>query len=111
LISTRPHTAAASHSGASIDLARVHAHPDRHEEQAHEQALEGLDHQLDFVPELGLGQQQAGDQGAERHRQAGSGRQSGDAEGAEQDQRHEHVGLAVAGEGLEQRMDHASPTR
>jgi hypothetical protein len=94
--------------GRLHDLQHVHAHAHRHEEQAHEQALERLDHQLDLVLEFRLGQQQAGDQRAQRHRQSRHPAQARDAEGGQQDQRHKHVRLPVAGEGAEQGPDHAA---
>ena len=49
----------------------IDGHADRHEEQPHEQTLERLDVGLDLVPILGVGQQHAGDECPERHRQTG----------------------------------------
>ncbi len=46
---------------------------DGDEEQAEQQALEGLDRHLDLAPIFGFGEQQAGDEGAQRHRQAAGG--------------------------------------
>ena len=56
-------------------LAKIDVHADGEEEHAEQQALEGLDGGLDGLAELGLRQQQAGNEGAERHRQAGQRRQ------------------------------------
>ncbi|MGF6272965.1 hypothetical protein ABIB38_001321 [Massilia sp. UYP11] len=99
--------------------AQVDGHAHRHEEQAHKQAPERFHHPFDFVPEFGFGQQQAGDQGAQRHRHPGRGRQGGETEGREQDERHEGVRLVGAREDAKQRMhdlaarqpDHGQPQR
>ena len=48
----------------------VDGHADRHEEQAEKQALEGIDIGLQLVPVLGLGEQHARQERAERHREA-----------------------------------------
>ena len=52
-------------------LAHVDVHADGEEENAEQQALERLDGRFDRLAVFGLGEQQAGDEGAERHRQAG----------------------------------------
>ena len=44
--------------------------PTRDEEQAQEQALEGLDVRLELVAEFAVGQQHAGQKSAQRQRQA-----------------------------------------
>ena len=49
--------------------AEVEAGADRHEEEAEQQPLEGLDRHLDLAPELRFGEQQPGQEGAERHGQ------------------------------------------
>ncbi|MDT4847082.1 hypothetical protein FQZ97_811290 [compost metagenome] len=54
-----------------------HAHAD--EEQAEQQTLEGLDLGFEFVAVFGVGQQQAGDEGAERHGHPGQLHQPGGA--------------------------------
>ena len=70
----RPTTEASSQTRLARELAEVDAHADGEEEHAEQQALERLDGRLDGLAEFGLGQQQAGDEGAERHRQAGQRR-------------------------------------
>ena len=65
-------------------LAHVDAHADGEEEDAEQQALERLDGGLDGLAELGLGQHQAGDEGAERHGQARHAGDDGDADDDEQ---------------------------
>ena len=51
------------------DRADVEPRADRNEEEAEQQALERLDRHFDLAPEFGLGEQQAGDEGAEPHRE------------------------------------------
>ena len=51
--------------------AQIDAHAHRQEEQPHQQALEGLDGDLDFMTELGFRNDEAGQQRAQSHRQAG----------------------------------------
>ena len=51
-------------------LAHVDIHADGEEENAEQQALERLDGGLDRLAVFGLGEQQAGDESAERHGQA-----------------------------------------
>ena len=67
----RPTTQASSQTGSRASSREVDVHADGEEEQAEQQALERLDGGLDGLAELGLGQQQAGDEGAERHGHAG----------------------------------------
>ena len=50
--------------------AEVGGHADRHEEQAEQQPLERLDVGFELVAVLAVGQQQTGDESAERHRHA-----------------------------------------
>ena len=57
--------------GASAAMSRkIEAHADGDQEHAEQQAFERVDGDLDLAAEFGLGQQQAGDQRAEFHRQA-----------------------------------------
>ena len=49
----------------------IDARADRDEEDAEQQSLERLEVDLDVMPVLGLAEQQAGEERAERHRQAG----------------------------------------
>ena len=60
--------------GINGDLAQVDAQADEEEEGAEQKALEGLDDGFDLAAELGFGEQQAGEKGAERHREAGEAR-------------------------------------
>ena len=60
--------------------AKVDADADGHEEQAHQDALEGLDVGFKLMAELRVGQHHPGQKGAERWRQADQHHQKGDAE-------------------------------
>ena len=71
LMAIRPTTRGQQPQRLARQLAEVDVHADGEEEEAEQQALERLDGGLDRLAELGLGQQQPGDEGAERHRQAG----------------------------------------
>ena len=71
LMATRPDHRGEQPERLARQLAHIDAHADGEEEHAEQQALERLDRRLDGLAELGLGQQQAGDERAERHRQAG----------------------------------------
>ena len=53
-------------TGIGDHTAEIEPGADRDEEQAEQQPLERLDRHLDLAAELGLGEQQAGDEGAER---------------------------------------------
>ena len=53
------------------DQAQVEQHADRDEEQPEQHVAERLDVLLDLVAVLGLGDQHAGEEGAQRQRQAG----------------------------------------
>ena len=65
---TRPATSSAMRSGLLEQQADVGRHADRHEEQAEQQALERLDVGFELVTILAVGEQQPGDECAERHR-------------------------------------------
>ena len=79
---------------------------DGDEEQAEQQALERLDRHFDFAPIFGFGEQQAGDEGAERHRQAAGGGGQGRAEHDQQAGRHEEFRAARRRDRMEQRPQH-----
>ena len=57
---------------------RIDGHADRDEEEAEQQPLERLDVDLDVVAVLGLAEQEAGEERAERGRQAGRARSGRD---------------------------------
>ena len=88
------------------DEAEIDVHADREEEDAQQQAAERVDHRLDGAAVLGLRQQQAGDEGAERHRQAGIGRDHARADRDQQGGGHEEFRIVGAGGQPEQRLQH-----
>jgi hypothetical protein len=69
---------------AGADEAEIGGHADREEEEAEQQALEGLDVRLELVAVVGIGEEHAGGEGAERGREAGG---LGDGGGAEDDEK------------------------
>ena len=71
LMAIRPATRGQQPERLAARARASRAHADREEEHAEQQALERLDGGLDRLAELGLGQQQAGDEGAERHGKPG----------------------------------------
>ena len=81
----RPTTQPASSSGSPTSFAEIDLHADGEEEDAEQQRLERLDGRLDRLAVFGFGEQQAGDESAERHRQAGL---IGDHAGADDDEQH-----------------------
>ena len=85
------------------DRADVEARADGDEEQAQQQALERLDRHLDLAAEFGFRQQQTGDEGAQRHRQARKGGDDRRAHDDEQARRHEELGRMGVRDLMEQR--------
>src|SRR5882757_4876668 len=69
-----------------------HSHGD--EEQAQQQSLEGLDVRLEFVAELAVGEQDAGEKRTERHRQAHLTHQERSADDHQESRRSERFGNA-----------------
>ena len=82
---------------------QVRAHADRHEEEAQQQALERLDVGFELVPELGVGEQHAREERAERHRQADRFHDQRRADHDQQRGGGEHLAAAVARDELERR--------
>ena len=97
------------------DEAEIDVHADREEENPEQEPAEWIDHRLDGPPVLGFRQQQPGDEGAKRHRQASIG---GDHARADRDQQgggHEELRIVGAGGQAEQRLqgqttDHGDQT-
>ena len=81
----------------------VDAHADRDEEEAQEQPLERLDRRFDLVPVLRFGEQHAGEEGAERHRQARDLEEERDAEDEQQREGGKNFTQARAGDMAEDR--------
>ena len=88
--------------GFGRDLAEVDAHADGDEEQAEQQALERFDLRLEFVAEFGIGQQHAGEESAQAHRQAAELHQPGGTDDDQQRGRGENFGHLRPGHGAEQ---------
>ena len=74
----------------------VERHADADEEQPEQQALERLDLRLDLVAVFRVGEQHAGEERAERHRDAGELHQPRGADHDQQRRRGEHLGRARA---------------
>jgi hypothetical protein len=91
--------------------APIDAHAHRHEEQPQHQPLEGFEIDLDLVAELGLGQQQPGQKGAQRHRQPGRRGQHRGPQHHQQDGGHEHLAAARLGHDMQRRAQHETPSR
>ena len=91
----RPRTEPTIFIGSEASRVELGRHADRDEEEAEQQPLERLDVDLQLVTVLGLGEDDASGEGAERHRQAGEPgdrRRAGDDE-----QRHRGEDLACLG--------------
>ena len=73
-----------------------HAH--RHEEQAEKQPAERPDIGLDLMPVLGLGEQQSGEEGAQRHGKAGHGEDQARPQYDQQGGGNEQLGTAGRGD-------------
>ena len=90
--------------GVEIDLCT-----DGDEEQAEQQALEGLNIALQLVAVFAVGQHNAGDEGAQRRRQANGPHQEGDANDDQQRNGGEQLADMGAGDDPEQRADGVTP--
>jgi hypothetical protein len=88
--------------------AQVHA--DRREEQPEQDALEGLDLGFQLVAEFGVRQQQAGEEGAERHRQAHHFHERGRGHDDEQTCRSEYLVAAESGNEAENGAQQITPS-
>ena len=89
-------TIAAISSGCAEHHGEVDAHAHRDEEQPEQQALERLDVGLELAPVFALGQQHAGQKGAERHRQADRLHQRGGGHHQQQGRGGEDLGRLAA---------------
>ena len=82
----------------------AHAYGD--EKQTEQQSFERLDVRFEFVAEFRIGEQHAGEKGAERHRQADLLHDQRGADDEQQSRRGEHLAPAVARGALEHRAHH-----
>ena len=101
-----PDGAAKQPNGIAGKLAEIDVHADRKKEQAEQESLERIDGGLDRLAEFGLCQQQAGDEGAKRHREAGHGGGHAGCDDHEQRGGHEQVAHADGCDQTEQRPHH-----
>ena len=93
-------------NGIAGKLAEIDVHADRKKEQAEQETLERIDGGLDRLAEFGLGEQQAGDEGAKRHGEAGHGGGHPGCDDHEQRGGHEQVAHARGCDQTEQRPHH-----
>lgn len=95
--------------GMGPDEAEIGGHADREEEEAEQQALEGLDVRLELVAVVGIGEQHAGGEGAERGREAGGLGDGGGAEDDEEGGRGKKLWRARAADGGEGGLEEEAP--
>ena len=86
-----PATIARIVSGSAGSRRQVERHADGDEEQAEQQPLERLDVRLQFMPVLAVGEQHAGEEGAQGRRQPETLHQQRGAHHGEQGKRREHL--------------------
>ena len=99
---------AAQHDARRIggDVGEIEAHADGDQEHTEQQPFERVDGHLDLAAELGLRQQQAGDQRAEFHRQVDHGGGKSGGEDHQQAGGDEQFRAAGARDTAEQRAQH-----
>jgi hypothetical protein len=85
---------------------QVEQHADRDEEQPEQDVVERLDDRLGLMTELGLGEQHAGQEAAQRHRQTQCVRRPRARQHDEQHCQRERLGAALTGDLVEQRPQH-----
>ena len=100
---------ASSRAGSEPRRPDVRGHAHRDEEQAEQQALEGLEVGLQLVAELAVGEQHAGEEGAERHREAGQVREQRGADDRQERGRGEHLAHLHARHQPQRRAQHQPP--
>ena len=88
------------------DEPQVDMHADGEEEDSQQQAAEGINHRLDRAAVFGLGEEKAGNEGAQRHRQSGGGGDHARADGDQQRGGHEEFRIVRAGGEAKQRLQH-----
>ena len=98
------------HERSAQHGAKVDAHAHGNEEQAQQQAFEGLDIRLQLAPELALGQQHTGQKSPQRHRQADQHHQVGNADYQQQRCCGKDLGRAAAGNPAQQRAQQQATT-
>ena len=94
--------------GIGGDSVEIETDPDPDKKHTQQQPLERLDRNLDLPAELGLGQQEAGDQGSQAHRQAGGLGRHPRADDHQQAGGDEHLLPLPLGLGSRDRSEHRS---
>ncbi len=89
------------------DHQRIEKHADGDEEEPQQHVAERLDVVLDLVSVLGLRDQHAGEEGAQREREPGKLGEPGESERGQQHGEHEQLGRLLLGHEVEQRAHHA----
>ena len=85
------------------DDVEVERHPDGDEEKAEQHVAKGLDVLLDLVAVFGLGDQHAGEKGAQRERETGDFGERREAERDQQEVQHEELGAPLPRDDVEPR--------
>ena len=88
------------------DHPEIDHHADRHEEQAEKQPAKRPDIGLDLMPVLGLGEQQSGEEGAQRHGEADQGEDPARTQYDQQGGGNEQLGAAGRGDQPVDRPQH-----
>ncbi len=88
-----------------VDHRQIDRHADAHEEQREQQAAKRLDIGFELVTIVRLGEQHAGQEGAERHRHADGRHQRRRAEHEQQRRRRHHLARPGAGQQAEKRIE------
>ena len=98
-------------AGLLAEQGKVDAGADRDEEQADQQALERLDVAFELVPVFAVGEHDAGQEGAERGRQADRLHQHRDADDEQQAEGGEQLAQPGRGDVAEDRPQRAAVRR
>ncbi len=97
------------HGPGLADKGEIERHADAEEEEAEQQAAEGLDVGFQLVAEARFGEEHAGEEGAHRHRQPAELHDEGRAEHDEQRRRGHHLARPRLGEKAEDRIEQVAP--
>ena len=94
--------------GLAQDHREIDAHADGDEEEAEQEALERLDVGLELAPVFAFREQHAGEEGAERHRQAHRVHQRRGGDDEQQRRRREDLGRVALGDPAQHRPQQQS---
>ena len=104
LTATRPSTAPPRSSGFAASAGMSMLMPTREEEDAEEEAAEGIDRRLDRAAKLRFREQEPGDEGAERHREPHGRGQEAAADGDEERCGNEELRVLARGDETKERL-------